>query len=64
MAMKNVFKQPEKDAQRTQVKRDGLAITVEGRGTSSRIALRHLSRPWFHVHLQRTTLDERLPPEA
>ena len=33
----------------TQVKRDGLAITVEGRGTSSGIALRHLSRPWFHV---------------
>ena len=33
----------------TQVKRDGLAITVERRGTSSRIALRHLSRPWLHV---------------
>ena len=31
------------------MKRDGLAITVERRGTSSRIALRHLSRPWLHV---------------
>ena len=32
-----------------QVERDGLAITVERRGTSSGIALRHLSRPWLHV---------------
>ena len=31
------------------MKRDGLAITVEGRGTSKGIALRHLSRPWLHV---------------
>ena len=29
----------------TQVKRDGLAITVERRGTSSGIAFRHLSAP-------------------
>ena len=39
----------------TQVKRDGLAVTVERRGTSSGIALRHLSclrhlsRPRLHV---------------
>ena len=33
----------------TQVKRDGLAITVEKRGTSRGIALRHLSRPQLHV---------------
>ena len=33
-----------------QVKRDGLAITVERRGTSSRIALRHLSRPTEKNH--------------
>ena len=33
----------------TQVKRDRLAITVERRGTSSGIALRHLSCPWLHV---------------
>ena len=33
----------------TQVKRDGLAITVERRGTSSGIALRYLSCPWLHV---------------
>ena len=31
------------------MKRDGLAITVERRGTSSRIALRHLSRPQLRV---------------
>ena len=48
----------------TQVKRDGLAITVERRGTSSGIALRHLSRPGSMSGLQRTTLEERLPPEA
>ena len=33
----------------TQVKRAGLALTVERRGTSSGIALRHLSRPRLHV---------------
>ena len=33
----------------TQVKRDGLVITVERRGISSRIALRHLSHHWLHV---------------
>ena len=33
----------------TQVKRDGLTITVERRGTTSGIALRHLSHPWLHV---------------
>ena len=33
----------------TQVKRDGLAITVKRRDTSSEIALRHLSRPQLHV---------------
>ena len=32
-----------------QVKRDGLATTVERRGTSGVIALRHLSRPRLHV---------------
>ena len=31
------------------MKRDGLAITVERRGTSSGIALRHLSQPQLHV---------------
>ena len=31
------------------MKRDGLAITVERRGASSEIALRHLSRPRLHV---------------
>ena len=33
---------------RTQVKGDGLAITVERRGISSRIALRHPSHHWLH----------------
>ena len=38
----------------TQVKRDGLAITVEKRDTSNKIALRHLS----HTQLQvRSTKD-------
>ena len=46
MAVRTVLKQPEKNAQR---KRDGMAITVERRGTLSEIALRHLSRPWLHV---------------
>ena len=64
MAMKNVLKQPEKNAQRDPLKRDGLAITVERRGTSSGIPLRHPSGPRLHVRSARTTLEERLPPEA
>ena len=48
----------------TLVKRDGLAITVEGRGISSGIALRHLSHPDSLSGLQRTTLEERLPSEV
>ena len=47
--MRTVLKQPEKNAQGTQVKRDGLAITVERRGTSSEITLRHPSCPQLHV---------------
>ena len=43
MTMKTVLKQPEKNVQRDPGERDGLAITVERRGTSSGIALRHLS---------------------
>ena len=31
------------------MKRDGIAITVERRGTSRGIALRHLRHPWLHV---------------
>ena len=38
----------------TQVKRDGLAITVEKRDTSNKIALRHLSHTRLHV---RSTKD-------
>ena len=37
----------------TQVKRDRLAITVQRRGTSSRIALKHLSRSQLHVRSAR-----------
>ena len=44
MAVSSVLKQPaEKLPRGTQVKRDGLVITVERRGISSGIALRHLS---------------------
>ena len=45
MAVRTILKELEKNAPVTQVKRDGLAITVERRGTSSGIALRHLSCP-------------------
>ena len=50
MAMKNVLKQPEKNAQRGPGEKAwGLASTVERRVTSSMIALRHLSRPRLHA---------------
>ena len=64
MAVRTILKQPEKNAQRDPLKRDGLAITVERRGTSSGIPLRHPSGPRLHVRSARTTLEERLPPEA
>ena len=48
----------------TKVKRDRLAITVERRGTSSGIALRHLTRPQLHVWSAKDHLEERLPPEV
>ena len=43
MALRTILKQPEKIPRGTQVKRDGFAITVKGRGTSSGVALRHPS---------------------
>ena len=64
MAVRTILKQPEKNAQRDPLKRDGLAITVERRGTSSGIALRHLSRPRLHVPSAKDHTEERLPPEA
>ena len=50
MAIKKTFLNSlRKMPRESQVKRDGLAITVERRGTSSGIALRHLSHPRLHV---------------
>ena len=50
MAVRSSLKQPEEKMPRgTQVKRDGLAITVEKRGISSKVALRNLSCPWLPV---------------
>ena len=49
MAVRTVLKQPEKIPGETQVKGDGLAISVERRSASSGIALRHLSDPQLQV---------------
>ena len=64
MAMRTALNSLRKMSSGPQVKRDGLAITVERRDTSSGIALRQLSRPGSMFSLQRTTLEERLPSEA
>ena len=75
MAMKTVLKQPEKNAQRDPGEKGWACYycgkeghlkwdCLERRGTSSGIALRHLSPPRLQFRLQRTTLEERLPPEA
>ena len=64
MAVRTVLKQPEKDAQRDPGE-EGWACHYCGKeGTSSGIALRHLSRPGLPVWSARTTLEERLPPEV
>ena len=50
MAMKNALKQLEKNAQRDPGEKGWACYnTVERRGTSSGIALRHPSRSWLHV---------------
>ena len=64
MAMKNVLKQPEKNARGAQVKRDGLAITVERRGTSSGIPLRHPSGPRLHVRSARDHTGGETAPKG
>ena len=48
----------------TKVEKYGLATTVERKGTSSKIDLKHLSRPGSMSSLQAATLEERLPPEV
>ena len=47
-AVRSALNSLRKNAQRDSGKRDELVITVERRGISSRIALRHLSHPWLH----------------
>ena len=48
----------------TKVEKYGLATTVERKGTSSKIDLKHLSRPGSMSSMQAATLEERLPPEV
>ena len=64
MAMKTVLKQPEKNAQRDPGEKGWACYYCGKEGTSSGIALRHLSRPRSMSSLQKTTLEERLPPDA
>ena len=64
MAMNTVLKQPEKNAQRDPLKRDGLAITVERRGTSSGIPLRHPSGPQLHVWSARDHTEGETAPRG
>ena len=46
------------------MKRDGFAITVERRGISSGIALRHLSRPQLHVRSERDHIGGDTAPRG
>ena len=48
----------------TQVKREGLAITVERRGTSVGIALRHLSCPQLHVRSAKDHTERETAPRC
>ena len=48
----------------TRVKRDGLAITVERRGTSSEIALRNLGRLQLHVWSARHHITGETAPRG
>ena len=64
MALRTILKQPEKIPRGTQVKRDGLAITVERKGTSSRNTLRHLSHPRLHVPSARDHTGRETAPRG
>ena len=64
MAVRTIRKPPEKNSQRDPGERDGLAITVERRGTSNRIALRHLSRPRLHVRSARDHRGGKTAPRG
>ena len=46
------------------MKRDGLAITVERRGTLSGIALRHVSRPQLHVQSAKDHTGRETAPKG
>ena len=46
------------------MKRDGLAITVERRGTSNGIAVRHLGRPLLHVWSARDHTGRETAPRG
>ena len=64
MTVRTLLKQPEKNAQRDPGEKDGLAITVEGRGTSSKIALGHLSCPQLHVRSARDHTGGETAPKG
>ena len=63
MAMKNVLKQPEKNAQRGPGEK-GWACYYSGKEGHLKRDCPQASKPPSASCLQRTTLEERLPPEA
>ena len=48
----------------TQVKRDGLVVTVARRVIASGIALKFLSCPGLHIRSAKTTLEKRHRPQG
>ena len=46
------------------MKRDGLAVTVERRGNSNWIALRHVSLPWLRVQSARDHTGRETAPRG
>ena len=64
MAMKKFLNSLRKMHRGAQVKRDGLAISVERRGTSSGIALRHLSHPRLHVRSAKDHTGRKTAPRG
>ena len=64
MAMKPFLNSLRKMPRGAHVKRDGLAITVERRVTSSGIALRHLSCPRLHVRSAKDHIGRETAPRG
>ena len=64
MAVRSNRKQPEKNAQRDPGEKGWACYYCGKEGTSSGIALKHLSRPWLHIQFGRDHTQRKTAPRG